>query len=226
MSPRLMFPDPLAVADVLTFSGRAAALGDGNVRLKAENGVLVLSSAPLAPRTLLDTTPTVLGMRAVEVDAELVCDLVVDAAALAADAGDSRAIVLPETARTAPWAGISAPAGGWTRIGALPASVLAARAQWGIAAVAESMPADPGEDIVHTVRAAVWGESDTALLDVARGCAFAAFALGFIAGEEEVAVRTAGPWTRLSFARGHVLVRGSRPPGLGPVRSTGSSGAL
>ncbi|MBN9202096.1 MAG: hypothetical protein J0H70_12210, partial [Microbacterium chocolatum] len=137
MSPRLMFPDPLAAVDVLTFSGRAAALGDGNVRLKAANGVLVLSSAPLAPKTLLDTTPTVLGMRAVEVDAELVCDLVVDAADLAADAGDSRAIALPETARTAPWAGISAPTGGWTRVGTLPASVLAARAQWGIAAVAD-----------------------------------------------------------------------------------------
>lgn len=216
-----MFPDPLAAADVLTFSGRAAPLGDGNVRLRASRGVLVVSSAPLAPKTLLDAAPTVLGMRAVEVDPELVCDLVIEASDLVTDAADAAAIVLPESGRSASWAGISPPASGWTRTGTLRASVLAARAQWGIAAVAESMPADPGEDVVHTVRSAVWGEGDADLLGVARGCAFAAFALGFIAGEEEVPVRTAGPWTRLSFSRGHVLVRATQPPGLGPVRLTG-----
>ena len=34
-------------------------------------GTLLASAAPLAPRTLLESTPTVLGMRAVRVDPEL-----------------------------------------------------------------------------------------------------------------------------------------------------------
>jgi hypothetical protein len=77
MSERLLFPDPLAAADLLTFAGRAARLGDGAVRLTASAGTLATTAAPLAPRGLFDTTPTVLGFRALAVDPEPVCDLVV-----------------------------------------------------------------------------------------------------------------------------------------------------
>jgi hypothetical protein len=104
------------------------------------------------------------------------------------------------------------------------ASLLASRAQWGIAAVAEAVPQDPGEDVVRTVRASIWGVPDEALDGMPLGAAFAAFALGFIVGEEEAAVRTAGPWTRVSLNRGHVIVRGPSRTGLTPVRATGSAG--
>ncbi|MFX5610901.1 hypothetical protein ABTD85_20980, partial [Acinetobacter baumannii] len=53
------------------------------------------------------------------------------------------------------------------------------------------------------------------------GTAFAAYALGFIAGAEEAAVRTSGVWTRVTLKRGHVLVRGPVRSGLTAVRSTG-----
>ncbi len=52
--------------------------------------------------------------------------------------------------------------------------------------------------------------------------AFAAFALGFIAGGEEAPVRRSGAWTRVSLTRGHVLVRGPVRSGLTAVRATGS----
>ena len=52
---------PAAAADALTFAGRARALGDGAVRLQASAGTLAMTSAPLAPRGLFDSTPTVLG---------------------------------------------------------------------------------------------------------------------------------------------------------------------
>ncbi len=221
MSERLFFPDPHAAADALTFARRSRHLGDGAVRLRAAEGILVMTSAPLAPRGLLDATPTVLGMRMLPVDPELVCDVVVDASLLSLDADDARSLVLPDTGLAPAWAGISPPRGGWSGDGGIPASVLASRAQWGIAAVAESMPQNPGEDVVRSVRASVWGVPDAALDDLPLGTAFAAFGLGFIVGEEQAQVRSAGAWTRLSFARGHVLVRGPQRSGLTEVRTTG-----
>ena len=55
------------------------------------------------------------------------------------------------------------------------------------------------------------------------GLAFAAFALGFIAGEEQALIRRNGPWTRVSLSRGHVLVRGTVRNGLTAVRTTGAA---
>lgn len=219
MTPRLIFADARGATDALTFAGRAAPLGDGVIRLRADGGVLVMTSAPLAPATLLDATPTVLGVRIASVDPELVCDLVVTAAALSA--GEGSDVVLPDSAVTAPWAGIAPPRGGWERAGTIGAAVLAQRAQWGIAAVAEALPASPGEDIVRTVRSQVWGEPDEALAGLPRGVAFAAHALGFIAGAEEAPVYRSGPWARVSLARGHVLTRTRVHTGLTDVRATG-----
>lgn len=220
MSPRLLFPDAATASDALTFAQRAARLGEGSVRLKAEGGILALSCAALAPRTLLDDTPTVIGMRIVPVDPELVCDLAVDASLLAAT-GDAAALALPDSAVTAMWAGISPPRAGWSARAGISAAALASRAQWGIAAVAEGVPTDAGDDVVQAVRADVWGRSDDDLGGLPLGVAFAAFALGFIAGEEEAHVRENGPWTRVSLHRGHILTRTSARVGLTPVRATG-----
>lgn len=222
MSSRLLFPDPPSAADALTFASRAARLGDGTVRLKAERGVLALTSAPLAPASLLDETPTILGMRFLSVDPELVCDVVVDASTLTADA-DRQAVVLPDTAVSAAWAGISPPRAGWEHDGEIEAATLATRAQWGIASVAQTVPAAAGEDLVRTVRASVWGEPDEELRGLPLGVAFAAFALGFIGGEEHATVKRSGPWARLSLARGHVLTRSTVRSGMTAVRSTGSA---
>lgn len=222
MSARLLFPDPQAAADLLTFAGRTIRLGDGTVRLRARDGVLVTTAAPLAPRGLMDSTPTVLGLRASAIDPELECDLVVEAAALLAAPDDANAVILPDTATSPAWAGISPPQGGWEQTDAVDAAVLASRAQYGVAAVADALPADAGEDVVRVIRAQVWGQPDEALAGLPLGVAFAAFALGFIAGEEQAPVRRSGAWTRVSLARGHVLVRGPVRSGLTAVRSTGS----
>ena len=222
MPARLLFPDPPTATDVLVFAQRAAATGDGLVRLRAGGGALAVTCAPLAPQTLLEATPTVLGMRVAPVDPELVCDLVVDGASLSASDAPT-ALALPESARTAAWAGVSPPRTGWTSVGEIDAATLAARAQWGIAAVAESVPTDAGEDAVRAVRSAVWGAPDDDLMGLPLGVAFAAFALGFIAGEEAAQVRRSGPWTRVSLQRGHVLTRGTVRSGLTEVRRTGAT---
>ncbi|MFF2632091.1 hypothetical protein ACFVR6_04340 [Microbacterium sp. NPDC058021] len=222
MSHRLRFPDARAAADAATFASRATRLGDGTVRLQASAGTLVMTCAPLAPRGLLDATPTVLGLRATTVDPELETDIVIDGTALVAS-DEPTELELPAVAVSAAWAGIAPPRAGWAEAPAVDAATVAARAQWGIAAVAQTVPRDAGEDAVRAVRATVWGAPDEALAGLPLGAAFAAFGLGFIGGAETVAVRTAGPWTRLTFRRGHVLVRGPVKSGLTPVRGTGAA---
>lgn len=222
MSPRLLFPHAPAAADALTFAQRAARAGDGALRLRAEGGTLAMTASVLSPEQLLEETPTILAMRFLPVDPELVCDLVVTASALA-PAEERDRLLLPDTGVSAPWAGVSPPRTGWEDAGGVEAATLATRAQWGIAAVAEAVPTDAGAEIVHAVRARVWGEPDEALAGLPRGVAFAASALGFIGGRERAGIRRAGPWTRLSLNRGHVLVRTTARVGLTPVRATGRS---
>nr|WP_208379941.1 hypothetical protein [Microbacterium endophyticum] len=218
----MFFPDSGSASDLVTFASRAAKLGaESRVRLQAAGGTIAMTTAILSPKGLLDTTPTILAMRALPVDPELVCDFVVAADELVTDPDDSSSVILPGNSVTAAWAGIAPPRGGWEPAEPIAASVVAARAQWGIAAVSDAMPQDAGEDIVHGVRASIWGVPDGELAGLPLGVAFAAFTMGFIAGDEMAPLRRAPSWQRLTFTRGHVLVRGPKQSGLTPVRTTG-----
>ena len=220
MTRPLVLADAHTARDVLTFAGRAAQAGADGVRLQASGGVLALTSAALAPNGLFDHTPTVLAMRIVHADPELSCDIVIDE--LSAGESDNE-LTLPDTGRAPAWAGIAPPRGDWMHAGELPARIVAERAQWGISAVARGTTPGAGEEAVRALRARVWGEPDADLLDLPRGVAFAAHAFGFIQGAEQVRITTSGRWTRLAFARGHVLSRGPAVVGLTPVRETGPS---
>ena len=219
MSHELVFPDPRAADDLLTFAGRAARLSDPAVRLRAASGVMAVSTAPLSPRGFGEETPTVLAMRFVHTDPELECDLVVDAGALRA--GEEGRVALPDSGISAAWAGISPPRSGWLRVGELATGAMREVARRGVDEVARMLPANPGDDVVRSVRSAVWGRTDAALLATPAGAAFAADAMGFLGGEEAVGVHRTGTWTRLSMQRGHVLVRAGNPTGLTAVRTTG-----
>ncbi len=221
MPDLLLFADAESAADAATFAARAARLSEDAVRLQATRGVLAMTAAPLAPRGLGDPTPTVLAMRALSADRELVCDIVVAASALRPDADDPRALVLPATGLAPAWAGIAPPRRGWVESDGIDVATLAAKAQAGIGRVAREVPTDAGDDVVRAVRAAVWSPRDPDLGDLPLGVAFAAVAMGFVGGAEVVRVLTSGVWTRLSLRRGHVLVRGPAASGLTPVRATG-----
>jgi len=214
----LLLADADTAKDVLTFVGRAARISDEGVRLQATGGVLALTTAALAPHGLFDQTPTILAMRIVHADPELECDVVVDQ--LTQTDGPDR-LALPDTGLSPAWAGIAPPRGPWERSAVLDASTLARRAQWGISAVARGATPGAGEEAVRALRAAIWGEPDEELEGLPRGVAFAADAMGFISGEEQVSVTRSGRWTRLAFRRGHVLSRGPVASGLTSVRQTG-----
>ena len=232
MPTPLILADADTARDALTFVSRAARAGDDGVRLQADGGVLAMTAAALVPQTLFDATPTILAMRIVRADPELRCDIVIDELTVT---DDPRALALPDTGRSPSWAGVAPPRGGWTAVGALGADALARRAQWGISAVAHGAPTGAGEEAVRALRAAIWGEPDEDLLGLPRGIAFAAHAFGFItssrdarsahrSGAEQVPITTSGRWTRLAFARGHVLSRGPAAVGLTAVRATGATG--
>ncbi|WP_372466857.1 hypothetical protein ACCO44_13165 [Microbacterium maritypicum] len=220
MTHHLLLADPDTAKDVLTFVGRATRITDEGVRLQAANGVLALTTAVLAPQGLFDQTPTILAMRIVHADPELECDIVVDRLSKTDDADR---LTLPETGLSPAWAGVAPPRSAWTPEAALAASAIAQRAQWGISAVARGAGPGSGEEAVRALRAAIWGEPDEDLGGLPRGTAFAADAMGFISGEEQVQLSRSGRWTRLAFRRGHVLVRGPVATGLTGVRSTGSA---
>lgn len=223
MGERLVFTDPYAAADMITFAGRAARAGDACVHLQASGGVLVTTAAPLVRQGLLDATPTILGVRVLPVDPEVECDLVVEASRLQIAYDDPEAVQLPDTAVEPPlWSEAAIPRGGWAERDALTALTLTERAQWGMSAVAHALPLDPGDPIVHAVRGRVWSAPDEDLHDMPRGVAFVAFTLGFLGADDETAVvRASGRWTRISLARGHVLLRGPLHTGMTDVRPTG-----
>ena len=173
--------------------------------------VLAVYGCTQAPRGITDTVPVVLAMRgfalAEPADGDL--DETVQGRALLdriARLGIiGLALEMPDVTAMAAWAGVLPPVSGWSAAGALDTASLGEVAREGISRVAAALPEDPGEAVVHKVRASVWGAEIAPGIPAA--AAFAAEALGFLDAAEPVRVSRSLTWTRLSTPRGHVLVR-------------------
>jgi hypothetical protein len=234
MTPSFALRDALALGDLQTFLGRSARIDDGAVRLIGSGGVLAVYTCVLQPAGLLDRAPTVLGLRTFAADTQAPVDSVVPIRALldrlarlegpaTGSPGEPVGVLVPPDTATAPWAGISPPRAGWERLPDTTADVLRDAARAGIEEVAAAVPTGIGEQIVTRVRGEVWGRPVDGAPDVVAGGAFAAYGLGFLGPDPDpdpaapaapvddveapVAVLRAGSWTRLTTARGHVLVR-------------------
>jgi len=114
---------------------------------------------------------------------------------------------LPLEVNTVTWTAISPPRGSWAALQSVPGSDLELAARRGIAAVAEAVPGEVGEQIVRKARTEVWGRPMEGLDFVPQGAAFAAYSLGFLGEGDTVAIYESGVWTRLTTKRGHVLVK-------------------
>ena len=217
MSQSFSLTDSLSLADLQVYLSRAGRVEDGAVRLISAAGVLAVYTAILYPRGLLDSSPTVLGLRTfaltepVELDAVVpvrsLLDRVARLTGALVDPGAPVAVTVPLEVSTVTWAGISPPRGGWQSQGETDAALLENAARAGIDEVAASIPSGTGEQIVQRVRSEVWGRPVEGLEFVPSGAAFAAYSLGFLAPDEPVQLFETGPWTRLSTSRGHILVR-------------------
>lgn len=208
----LSLTDPLALRDLATFLERAEHFGCSETRMMASNGVLATSVCAIFPRGITDGGVTIVGMRTSELATEESADRVVPIRAIleriARDRdGQLSSIEWPPADVTAPWAGVSPPRGGWVQTGEVPVSDMKSTARAVAEEVAASVPANPGEAIVHKVRSTAWSRLDSHGLPA--GASFAADAWGFTTGHAAARVFRSGAWTRISTPAGHVLVKGA-----------------
>jgi hypothetical protein len=204
------FNDPRVQADFATFIGRARRVSvDGAVRIQTLGPMLVLTVAVLEAAGLLGEG-RVLGLRVMPVAGGDLVDVTVPIAAVSdrlARATAGTTFPLPPTTVTPSWSGMSAPRGGWERVGEIDCSDLDRAAKHGIEVVARGVPEGAGSLVVDELRRRVWSEPTETVPPVPSGMAFAAHTLGFTHPGEPASVTMHGPWTRLSTTRGHVLAR-------------------
>lgn len=221
MAATLSLVDHATRDDLRIFLERLERAGLGEVRLTTRGTILAAYGCTQAPRGITDPVPVVLVMRAFALAAEPAeaVDETVPARALLdriARLGIvGLALDVPDATSMVAWAGVLPPVSGWTPAGVVDASSLSAVAAEGIDRVAALLPADPGEAVVQRVRASVWGAEIADGLPAA--AAFAAEAMGFLRDEDPVRVSRSLTWTRLTTARGHVLVRSLRGAGSSQV---------
>lgn len=210
MAATLALLDHATRDDLRIFLERLQRVGKPEVRLVSRGTTLAVYGCTQAPQGITDAVPVVLVMRAfgLTTEPETLVDVTVQGRALL-DRIARLGIIglgleLPDVPAMAAWTGVLPPTTGWEAVGEIDAPSLGAVAEAGIARVAEALPQDPGEALVHKVRTAVWGAEIAP--GVPAAAAFAAEALGFL-GEEPARVARSLTWTRLTTARGHVIVR-------------------
>lgn len=221
MARSLPLTDPRDVADLRTFLSRARGVdAQGAVRFQGRGRALGVYVCVLEPRGLLDTAPTVLGLRTAALASEQHLDVTVPLGGvldrMPRQDEDATEVGLPPMDATVSWAGIAPPLSGWVPVGSVAADGVREAARAGMAEVARAVPTDAGSAVVDTVRSQVWGRSSGWAEPLAGrlaggplpdGAAFAAYSLGFLRPGAEVAVAENGRWARLSAPGGHVLVK-------------------
>lgn len=213
MADFVILHDPETRDDLRTFLERLHKAGQPEARVTSRGRVLAVYGCTQAPRGITDVVPVVLVMRAFPLQAapEPGVDTTVTVRSLldrlARLDGAELELDLPDVTMMAAWAGVLPPVSGWERTGSLDPASLAQVARAGIERVAAALPDDPGEAVVHRVRASVWG------LEIAPGipaaAAFAAESMGFLGapGGEPAQIARSLTWTRVTCAHGHVVVR-------------------
>jgi hypothetical protein len=218
MKNTFVLPDQESVVDLQAFLQRAKRLDpDGMVRLRAFGPVLAAYVAPIFAGGLMDSGPTVLGLRTCELAEPGEVDAVVPIAAVldrlarlvGAEEGVALLVNLPEPER-ASWAGIAPPRQGWEESGAINEVILTQLAKDGIEEVKNTLPESVGGPIAGRIRGEIWGRGIQADPRIPTGAAFVAAGLGFLTENEEVGVFVADGWIRLSAHHGHVLAKLAR----------------
>lgn len=210
MKNEFVLADRESVADLQSYLQRAKRIDpDGLVRLRAFGTILTAYVAVLYSGNLMDTGPTVLGLRTLELAKEAELDAVVPMAAILdrlANLESDFTVVLPESVKAA-WAGISPPRSGWQAAGTINETELTQIAKDGIAEVAQTIPESVGGPIAARIRGEIWGRAINLNSGVPTGAAFAAAGLGFLTENEDVELYKVEGWVRLSSHHGHVLAK-------------------
>ena len=216
MTNTFLLQDAHAAADLRTYLARVRVVDDTAVRLIAGRGVLAVYSAVLYPRGLLDSSPTILGLRTFAEASGATFDRVVPPAAISdrlaatGSADEPAPVSLPDSDVRTSWSGIAPPRGDWEQVGSVSSVALELVARDGAGEVSRAVPENTGDLLVQRVRSEVWSRPLDGHDRMPSGVAFAAGSLGFLVGEEEIPLYRSGDWLRASPTRGHVLVRVGR----------------
>ena len=220
MKNRFTLIDRESAEDLQSYLLRAKRLdSDGLVRLRAYGPVLAAYVAPIFSGSLMESGPTVMGLRT----CELSSDSEVEALVSISSVLDRLArilelpgwhladceLVLPASERAA-WAGILPPRGGWNLIGQINETRLTEIAREGIDEVATALPESVGGPIAARIRGEIWGRSIDLVSPVPTGAAFVAAGLGFLTEKEDADIFEADGWVRLSTDHGHVIARAAK----------------
>lgn len=217
MKNEFLLLDIETAADLQAFLVRAKRLDPaGLVRLRAYGDLLAAYVAPIFAGGIMDSGPTVLGLRTsqlaapAEVEGLASIQAILDRLARVIDNGiwnkkDSM-IALPPNERAA-WAGILPPRSGWVSTGFISESDLTEIAKAGIAEVADTLPEAVGGPIAARIRGEIWGRAIEQSVHVPTGAAFVAAGLGFLTENESVEIFETENWVRLSSMHGHVLAK-------------------
>lgn len=211
MAATLPLSDHATRDDLRIFLERLQRAGQREVRLVSKGRAFAVYGCTQAPRGITDAVPVVLVMRAFALSDELADDVdatvqgraLLDRIARLGIVG--LALEIPDVPAMVAWAGVLPPHSGWDPAGSIDAASVGKVAAEGIARVAAALPADPGDAVVHRVRASVWGAE--MVPGVPAAAAFAAETMGFLGSQAPVRIARSLTWVRLSTDRGHVLVR-------------------
>jgi len=160
----------------------------------------------------MDSGPTVLGLRTMElvgegeVDSVVPISSILDRLANLVGKKNKLVITLPAAER-APWAGIAPPRVGWLANGTINEATLTQLAKDGIEEVKNTIPESVGGPIAARIRGEIWGKAIAYDSKVPAGAAFVAAGLGFLTEGEEVEQYITDGWIRLSASNGHVLAK-------------------
>jgi hypothetical protein len=206
MSSQISLPDQQTAVDMQSYLSRAKRLdADGMVRFRAFGEILAAYVAPIFAGGLMDSGPTILGLRTLDVIVPIAQVLDRLAKVVGRTEGQIR-IDLPPSQR-AIWAGVSPPRAGWQEIGVISEQRLTQIARDGIAEVAASLPESVGGPIAARVRGEIWGRGIDLETKLPTGAAFAAAGLGFLTEGESVGVYQSDGWVRISAMHGHVIAK-------------------
>jgi hypothetical protein len=238
MKKSFVLPTASDVIDLGKYLDRAKRLDPlGAVRLRAYGDVLTVYVAPLFSSEYQEHSPTILGLRTLQLAIPAEFDLTFTISDLAqqiqsvisgeaqeeqfslADrlinlTGKSTApvneISLELELVTVSWSTETPTRSGWTLGGEIPEAELTEIARKGIAEVSETLPSSVGGPIAARVRNEIWGKALDYKLPIPMGSAFVAAGLGFLTEGELVSWYVSGDWVRLSSEHGHVLARFAR----------------
>lgn len=214
----LHFATSDALADLGRYATRARQLDEtGAMRLQVE-GVVLAAWVCVLPGAGILGEGVVLGLRTFELAEPARLDVTVPLQAVTDRTSWTRTgttFPVPPTQGIAPWAALTPPRLGWQSLGEIPADELAEIGEAGVAEVAEAVAARGAAAgfakeevwarmVTHHAEDAAPGDRG---VEVRAGGALAAFGLGFLRPGSSVRVLRSAPWTRLSAAGGHVLMR-------------------